>query len=284
MLRKAPIIAALLAAFAAFPAGSATTHRELRTDVHWSFENPIFGRYDQAQLQRGYRVYREICSSCHSMNLLSFRNLGDAGGPFWDPRFPNPNDNPVVKTIAHDFQIADIDPDTGDPNRRPGTPADRFPAPFANEAAARASNNGAVPPDLSVMARAREGGPRYIYSILTGYTNPPPGLTVGANQHYNPYMPGDMSSYWHGSGPPPEGGFIAMPPPLAPQGGQVQFDDRTPSTQSNEARDVAAFLMWSADPHMEERKQAGLAVLIFLVLFAGLVYASYRKIWENVAH
>ena len=217
------------------------------------------------------------------MNLLSFRNLGDPGGPFWDPRYPNPNDNPVVKAIAREYQIADIDPDTGDANRRPGTPADRFVAPFANDAAARASNNGAVPPDLSVMARAREGGPNYIYSILTGYQAPPPGLTMGPNQHYNPYMPGDMGSYWTGRGPAPEGGFIAMPPPLNGDG-QVTFDDGTPSTQENAARDVAAFLQWAADPHMEERKQTGLAVMIFLLAFSGLLYASYRKIWAGVAH
>ena len=281
MLRKAPIIAAVLAAALAAPALAATTHREPR-EVEWSFAGP-FGRYDQAQLQRGYRVYREVCSACHSMNLLSFRNLGDPGGPFWDPHYPNPNDNPIVKTIARDYQIADIDPDTGDANRRPGTPADHFVAPFANDAAARASNNGAVPPDLSVMARAREGGPNYIYSILTGYTAAPPGLAVGPNQHYNPYMPGDMGSYWTGRGPAPEGGFIAMPPPLHGDG-QVNFDDGTPSTMDNEARDVAAFLQWAADPHMEERKETGLAVMIFLLAFSGLLYASYRKIWAGVAH
>jgi ubiquinol-cytochrome c reductase cytochrome c1 subunit len=281
MLRKAPIIAAVLAAVLAAPALAATTHREPR-EVEWSFAGP-FGRYDQAQLQRGYRVYREVCASCHSMNLLSFRNLGDPGGPFWDPRYPNPNDNPVIKAIAREYQIADIDPDTGDANRRPGTPADHFVAPFANDAAARASNSGAVPPDLSVMARAREGGPNYIFSILTGYTAAPTGLTVGANQHYNPYMPGDMGSYWTGRGPAPEGGFIAMPPPLTGDG-QVTFDDGTPSTRENAARDVSAFLQWAADPHMEERKQTGLAVMIFLLAFSGLLYASYRKIWAGVAH
>ena len=281
MLRKAPIIAALLAAVFALPVAAETTHREPK-DVHWSFEGP-FGRYDQAQLQRGFRVYREVCSACHSMNLLSFRNLGDPGGPFWNPAFPNPNDNPVVKAIAREYQIPDIDPDTGDANHRPGTPADRFLAPFANDAAARASNNGAVPPDLSVMARAREGGAAYIYSILTGYQSPPAGLTVGANQHYNPYMPGDMGSYWTGRGAAPEGGFIAMPPPLHGTG-QVSNDDGSPSTVTQAAWDVAAFLQWSADPHMEERKQTGLAVIIFLLAFSGLLYASYRRIWAGVAH
>jgi ubiquinol-cytochrome c reductase cytochrome c1 subunit len=283
MLRKAPILLAALlgAAMLVVPTIAATTHEEERV-VNWSFNGP-FGRFDQQQLQRGYHVYREVCSSCHSMNLLSFRNLGDPGGPFWNPAYANPNDNPVVKAIAHEFQIADINSDTGDDMRRPGTPADHFPAPFANEALARASNNGAVPPDLSVMARAREGGPNYIYSILTGYRPAPPGLAATENQHYNPWMSGDLTSYWSGPGPVPRGGFIAMPPPLRTNG-QVTNDDGTPATIPQMAQDVSAFLMWAADPHMEERKQAGLAVMIFLIIFAGLVYGSYRQIWKDVAH
>ncbi len=126
-------------------------------DVHWSFEGP-FGTYDQAQLQRGYKVYHEVCSACHSMNMIAFRNLGDKGGPFWNPKYPNPNDNPVVKAIAKDFQIADIDPDSGDPIKRPGTTADYLPNPFPNPIAARAANGGALPPDMSLLAAAREGG------------------------------------------------------------------------------------------------------------------------------
>jgi ubiquinol-cytochrome c reductase cytochrome c1 subunit len=139
-----------------------------------------------------------------------------------------------------------------------------------------------VPPDLSVMARAREGGPNYIYSILTGYRPAPAGLQVGANQHYNPWMSGDLTSYWRGQGHAPVGGFIAMPPPLRPN--QITNDDGTPATVDNMARDVSAFLMWAADPHMEDRKQAGLAVMLFLLIFAGLLYGSYRAIWKDVAH
>src|ERR1700744_4631079 len=171
MLRKGFAVAALgLAVLAGPMAGqalAATTQAE-PTELTWSFDGP-FGKFDKAQLQRGYKVYREVCSACHSMDLMSFRNLGQKGGPFYDPKYPNPNNNPVVKSLAHDIQVKDIDQDTGDVISRPATPADKFPAPFANEYAARASNGGANPPDLSVMAKARECGPAYIYSLLTGF-------------------------------------------------------------------------------------------------------------------
>src|SRR5665213_1701898 len=264
------------------PALAASTQAPPK-DVHWSFEGP-FGLYDQEQLQRGYKVYREVCSACHSMNMVAFRNLGDPGGPFWDPKYPNPNDNPVVKTIAKDYQIADIDHNTGDNIKRPGTTADYFPAPFANEAASRASNGGAYPPDMSLLAKAREGGPAYIYSVVTGDgAVSPHGLTVPAGKYYDPYMAGDMGSFWKGDPKRvPVGGFIAMPPPLTP--GKVTFDDGVKSTLNQEARDVAAFLQWASDPKMEERKQAGLGVMIFLIIFTGLLYASYREVWRQVGH
>jgi len=263
-------------------AHAATTEATLK-DVRWSFEGP-FGMYDQEQLQRGYKVYREVCSSCHSMTMVAFRNLGDAGGPFWDPKYPNPNDNPVVKAIAKDFQIADIDSDSGDAIKRPGTTADYFPSPFANDAAARAANGGALPPDMSLLAAAREGGPRYIYSVVTGDGTPAPtGLTIPAGKYYDPWMSGDVSSYYKGGVHTiPIGGFIAMPPPLIPD--RVTFDDHTKATVDQEAKDVAAFLQWAADPKMEERKVTGLGVIIFLVLFSGLLYGSYRQIWRKVGH
>ena len=217
-------------------------------DVHWSFEGP-FGTFDQAQLQRGYKVYREVCSACHSMKLVAFRNLGDKGAPFYNPKYPNSNENPVVKAIAKDYQVADIDGETGDAIKRPATPADRFPSPFANEAAARAANGGALPPDMSLLAKAREGGPAHIYSIVVGYQAPPKGLKVGPGQNYNPYMAGDLSSYWSGDKEHvPPGGFIAMPQPL--KAGQVTFDDGTKSTLEQEAKDVSAFLMWAAEPKL----------------------------------
>jgi len=260
---------------------AATTQAE-PTVLSWSFEGP-FGKFDKEQVQRGYKVYREVCSSCHSMNLLYFRNLGQKGGPFYDPKYPNPNNNPYVKSLAHDITVKDIDTDTGDVISRPATPADKFPAPFANEYAARASNGGALPPDLSVMAKAREGGPAYIYSILTGFVAPPHGMTVPAGKYYDPYMPGDMAAFWTGPKDKiPEGGFIAMPPPLAD--GKVTFDDGKPSTVRQEAQDVSAFLAWAADPKAEERKAFGFGAMIYLLIFSVLLWFSYKRIWRNVAH
>jgi len=279
MMRTLTALAAAVGLLVAGAASAETTRKE-PAHVAWSFSGP-FGQYDQAQLQRGYKVYREVCASCHSMDMVAFRNLGDPGGPFWDPKYPNSNDNPVVKALAKDIQIADID-DTGQPEKRPGTTADHFPAPFANEKAARAANGGALPPDMSLLARAREGGADYIKAIVTGYREPPAGLEAPAGKYYNPYLSGDLSSFWHGKGSAPEGGFIAMPPPL--KAGQVTFDDGTKSTLDQEATDVAAFLAWASDPKLEERHQDGLAVMIFLLVFTGLLYASYRLVWRNVAH
>jgi ubiquinol-cytochrome c reductase cytochrome c1 subunit len=268
----------LSAAPAAQAAGGALAPKH----AEFSFEGP-FGKFDQGQLQRGYKVYREVCSACHSMDLVYFRNLGQKGGPFYDSKYPNPNDNPYVKAIAAEYQVKDIDSETGDVIDRPGTSADKFPNPFPNEPAARASNGGAMPPDLSVMAKARHHGPQYIYSLLTGYKNPPAGLKVGVGQHYNPYMNGDVAAAW--SGPHdkvPPGGFIAMAPPLTE--GLVTFDDGTKSTVDQQAKDVAAFIAWASEPKMEERKSFGMAAMIYLIIFAGLLYVSYRRIWKNVAH
>ncbi len=279
MLRKAFAIAAILGLAAAAQASLAATTAKEPKDVHWSFEGP-FGRFDQEQLQRGYKVHHDVCSSCHAMHLMSYRS-GQAGAVLRS-KYPNPNDGSYVKTIVQDYKVPDIDSDTGDVIKRPATPADAFVSPFANEAAARASNGGALPPDLSLIIKARENGPRYVYSILTGYVPPPAGLTVSANRYYNPYMPGDLTSFWHGSGPPPIGGFIAMPFQLTPN--RVTFDDGVKATTDQEAKDVVAFLAWAAEPHQSERKQMGLAVMIYLVIFTGLLYASYRRIWRKVAH
>ena len=247
----------------------------------FSFEGP-FGTFDQGQLQRGYKVYREVCASCHSMNLMHFRNLGDPSGPFYNPRYPNPNDNPVVKALAKEIQVADIDSETGEPVMRDAVPADRFPSPYPNATAAAAANGGAAPPDLSVMAKARHDGANYIYSLLSGYRNPPAGLQIRPGQHYNPYMAGDLTPFWTGKGHAPKGGFIAMPAPL--REGQVTYDDGTKATVDQMAKDVAAFIAWTSEPKMVERKQTGFGVLIFLALFAGVTYASYRRIWKGVAH
>ncbi|WP_293677122.1 cytochrome c1 [uncultured Phenylobacterium sp.] len=281
MLRKAIAFAALGLALVAVPAAASTEgykHRE----VEWSFTGP-FGKFDTAQLQRGYKVYREVCSACHSMSQLYFRNLGQKGGPFYDPEYKNPNDNPYVKALAADIQVPDIDGETGDAIQRAAGTADKFPRPFPNEAAARASNGGALPPDLSVIAKAREGGPDYIYSLLTGYAPTPAGLKVGTGQHYNAYMAGDLTAAW--SGDPhhvPKGGFIAMAPPL--KNGLVTFDDKSPSTLEQQAKDVSAFLAWAADPKATERKQFGLGAMIYLFLFSILLWFSYKRVWKGVAH
>jgi ubiquinol-cytochrome c reductase cytochrome c1 subunit len=258
-------------------------HHLLEPAGGWQHDG-YFGTFDQNALQRGFKVYREVCSSCHAMELLSFRHLGEKGGPFYMEEFPNPNDNPKVKAIAAEYQIATIDPETGDADTRPGIPADPLPKPYANEAAGRGANGGAFPPDFSVLAKARHGGAGYIYSLMLGYVEPPGGLTVAPGQHYNSYFAGDTAAQW--SGDPrlkPPGGFLAMTPPL-PQDGLVTFDDDTPSTRAQMAKDVATFIAWSSDPKMQTRKQMGVAVLAYLVIMALLAYVSYRRIWRNVEH
>jgi ubiquinol-cytochrome c reductase cytochrome c1 subunit len=265
MLRKGLALAALGLALIGGPALANTDAAEPKA-MAWSFDGP-FGKFDPAQLQRGYKVYREVCSACHAMNQLYFRNLGQKGGPFYDPKYPNPNDNPYVKSLAKDIQVKDIDGDTGDVITRPAGSADRFPAPFPNEAAARASNGGALPPDLSVIAKAREGGPNYLHALLTGYRNAPAGHEAPPGKYYNAYF---------------AGGAIGMPPPLAD--GKVTFDDGKPSTAEQQARDVSAFLAWAAEPKMMERKQFGFGAMIYLLFFSVLLWFSYKKVWKNVGH
>ena len=248
----------------------------------FSFEGP-FGTFDQGQLQRGYKVYREVCAACHSMDLLYFRTLGEKGGPFYDSHAENPAQNRFVRALAAEIEVADIDSETGEPIMRPATPADRFPHPYPNRTAGAAANGGAYPPDLSVMAKARRDGANYIYSLLSGYEPAPAGLRIAPGQHYNPYMAGDMTPFWDGDPEHvPAGGFIAMPAPLA--AGQVTFDDGTEATVDQMSKDVAAFIAWASEPKAVERKQAGIGVLAFLAIFAGITYASYRRIWKGVAH
>jgi ubiquinol-cytochrome c reductase cytochrome c1 subunit len=281
MLRKAFAFAALGLALVAVPASAAGPGYKLR-EVEWSFTGP-FGKFDTAQVQRGYKVYREVCAACHSMKQLYFRNLGQKGGPFYDAEYKNPNDNPYVKALAADIQVPDIDTETGDAIQRAAVPADRFPSPFPNEYAARASNGGALPPDLSVIAKARAGGPDYLYSLLTGYVTPPSGLTIGTGQFYNAYMSGDLTAAWSGDHHHvPKGGFIAMTPPL--KNDLVTYDDNTPSTVEQQAKDVTAFLAWAADPKATERKQFGLGAMIYLFLFTILLWFSYKRVWRGVAH
>ncbi len=233
---------------------------------HWHFAGP-FGTFDRAALQRGYQIYREVCSSCHGMQYLHFRNLGEPGGPYYDEEHPNANDNPVVRAIAADTTVAGEPDDFGDPTTRPATPADAFPNPFATEGMARLANGGALPPDLSVIVSARHHGADYIRSLLIGYEEPPEDVTIRPGLYYNPYFPG---------------GAIAMAPPLPEE--RVTYADDTEATTEQMANDVVEFLVWAADPHQEARKRMGFMVLIYLTLLALLFWISYKVVWRNVAH
>ena len=274
------IAAAAGLTLAAQPAMAAGEAHALRNGG-FSFEGP-FGSFDRNQLQRGYKVYREVCASCHSMDLMHFRTLAEPGGPFFDADQASPAENRFVKALAKDVQIADIDTETGEAIMRDGTAADRFPNPYPNATAAAAANGGAAPPDLSVMAKARHGGANYIYSLLTGYEAVPTGLQIRSGQYYNAYMAGDLTPFMPEGAHVPPGGFIAMPAPLSD--GQVTYDDDTVASVDQMARDVAAYITWASDPRLVQRKQAGVGVLIFLLIFAGVTYVSYRRIWNGIAH
>ncbi|PTM41910.1 cytochrome c1 [Bosea sp. 124] len=249
--------------------------------LSWSFSGP-FGKFDRAQLQRGFKVVKEVCANCHSMSLLRIRNLSQPGGPEFSPG--------QVTGLAATYQVKDGPNDQGEMFERPGRPADPFPAPFANEQAARAANGGAFPVDLSVIAKARtyergfprfvfdiftqyqEQGPDYIAALLGGYKDPPPeGVTLMPGQYYNTYMPGHL---------------IAMPKPL--NDGQIEYpkgpdgQPQVPETVAQYAKDVSAFLVWAAEPHLEQRKRIGLQVMLFLLIFGGLLYYTKKKVWARM--
>jgi cytochrome c1 len=231
--------------------------------VAWSFDGP-FGVYDRAALQRGFQIYKEVCSACHALSHVAFRNLGDPGGPEFSLD--------EVKAIAAGFKVPagpneqgqTVDA-SGMPLTRPGAAADYFPPPFPSEQAARAANNGALPPDLSLIVKARAGHQNYVYSILTGFgQTPPPGETIPRGLYYNPYFPRHQ---------------IAMPPPLT--NGSVSFADGTPNTVDQEAHDIATFLTWASEPKMDERKQMGFTVMLYLIGFTVLLFLSYRRVWHG---
>jgi ubiquinol-cytochrome c reductase cytochrome c1 subunit len=235
----------------------ARLHLEPR-EISYSFNGP-FGTFDNQQLQRGFQVFKEVCSACHSLNLVAFRDLRQIG-----------YSEAEVRAIADQWQIQvpSINPDTGEPATRKAIPADHFPSPYANETAARQANNNALPPDLSLMAKAREGGPAYIYSILTGFQNPPAGYQVPPNLHFNPYF-ANLN--------------IAMPPPLTADG-QVRYAPGNPSpTRDQMAQDVSAFLMWAAEPNLQRRHGAGMWVLIFLIFATVVGYLAYDNMWHGPA-
>lgn len=267
--------ALLIAAVAGSPA-MAEGHHERKPEAHsWSFAG-FFGSYDKAQLRRGFKVYKEVCSTCHSIKMLAFRNLSQPGGPEFAEQ--------EMVDLAGTYKVKDGPNDAGEYYDRPARPSDRFPPPFANEQAARAAMSGAYPPDMSVLAKARgysrgfptflldalpgfsyqEHGVDYIASLLKGYQDPPHDVKVPDGQYYNVYMSGNR---------------IGMPPPLSD--GAVTYDDGAPQTVDQYARDVTAFMMWVAEPHLEARKHIGQGVLAFLVVFALLLYFTKRKIWTD---
>jgi ubiquinol-cytochrome c reductase cytochrome c1 subunit len=220
----------------------------------FSFAGP-FGHFDRQQLQRGFQVYKEVCAGCHGLSYVAFRNLHEIG-----------YSEAEVRAIADQWalQVPSVNPETGEPATRKAIPADHFPSPYPNEIAARAANNNAVPPDLSLIVKAREGGANYVYSLLTGYEQAPAGVEVPQGLHYNPYFHSIK---------------IAMPAPL--KDGQVTYADGTQANAHQMAADVTAFLTWAAEPNLESRHMMGLAVLAFLIFATILAYLAYRNVWAD---
>jgi ubiquinol-cytochrome c reductase cytochrome c1 subunit len=216
----------------------------------------MFGSFDRAATQRGLQVYREVCAACHGLEYVAFRNLASLGYSEDD-----------IKAIAAEYTVTDGPNDEGEMFERPGLPFDHVPGPYPNEAAAAAANGGKAPPDLSLIAKAREGGQDYVYSLLTGYEEPPADVEVPDGGHFNAFFPGHI---------------IAMPPPLSDD--QVTYADGTGATVSQMSRDVTQFLMWAAEPKLEERKGTGIKVILFLVVVTGLTFALKRRIWADVPH
>ena len=224
--------------------------------VNWSFKE-LTGKFDRASLQRGFQVYKEVCSSCHSMQYLSYRNLGEPGGPEFTLE--------EVKAIAASVEIEDGPDSQGEMFTRQGKPSDKFKSPYPNIEASTAANGGAYPPDMSVLVKARPGGADYMYSVLMGYEEPPAGMKLDDGVYYNKYMVGQK---------------IKMASPLSD--GIVEYSDGTEATMDQMARDVTTFLAWAAEPELEERHRVGFKVIIYLILLTILVYLSMKKIWSRV--
>jgi ubiquinol-cytochrome c reductase cytochrome b/c1 subunit len=269
--------AAVLAVSLSLPVDAEETSQPTRQS--WTFAGPL-GRFDRAQLQRGFKVYREVCSSCHSLKRVAFRTLADPGGPEFTEG--------QVKALAAEYEVPGEPDEKGEVKPRKARPADHFPLVYPNDNAARAANNGAVPPDLSVITKARgyevgfpgfildifrqyqEAGPDYIHALLAeGYLKegdkPPEGFTLPEGLNYNLYFPGHA---------------IAMPKPLSD--GQVDYPDGTPTTVDQYVRDVVSFLMWAAEPTLSERKRTGFAAMLFLLIFTGLIYMTKKKVWAKI--
>lgn len=263
------IIGSVMITGTAFAAGGPANKPK---EQEWSFAGP-FGNWDLGQLQRGFKVYQEVCAACHSVDLIAFRNLQEIG--FSEAQ---------VKAIAAEYEVTDGPDADGEMFERPAKPSDRIPGPYANNEAAASANNGAAPPDFSLLAKARapergfptfvfdvftlyaENGPDYIYSLLTGYQDAPEGTEVPEGAHYNPYFI--------------SGTALAMANPL--DDGLVEYDDDAPQTVDQYAKDISAFMMWAAEPKMIERKALGFKVIIFLLIFAGLLYLTKKQVFREL--
>ena len=224
--------------------------------VNWSFKE-LTGKFDRASLQRGFQVYKEVCASCHSMQYLSYRNLGEPGGPEFTQE--------EVKAIAASVEIEDGPDSQGEMFTRPGKPSDKFKSPYPNVQASTVANGGAYPPDMSVLVKARPGGADYMYSVLMGYEEPPAGMKLDDGVYYNKYMIGQK---------------IKMSSPLSD--GIVEYSDGTEATMDQMAKDVTTFLAWAAEPELEERHRVGFKVIIYLILLTILVYLSMKRIWSRI--
>ena len=235
-------------------ANSAEKVELLKTD--WSFKG-LLGKFDRGSLQRGYQVYTEVCSSCHSMKYVSYRNLAEEGGPEFTEE--------QAKTIAANFEVLDGPNSDGEMFTRPAKLSDKFVMPYENEKAAQAANGGAYPPDMSVLAKARSGGVDYIYSVLLGYEDPPAGVVLDEGVYYNKYMYGNN---------------IKMSQPLSD--GLVEYSDGTVASEEQMAKDVTTFLMWAAEPHLESRHKMGFKAILYLIILTILVYFSMKKIWSRI--
>jgi len=222
---------------------------------NWSFDG-VFGTFDRASLQRGYQVYQEVCSGCHSIQHLSYRNLSEKGGPEFLPE--------EAKAIAAQFEVTDGPNEEGEMFTRPARLSDKFVSPFPNAKAASAANGGAYPPDMSVLAKARKGGADYIYSLLMGYKDAPVGSELDDGVYYNEYMPGHK---------------IKMAEPISE--GTVEFADGTDATKAQISKDITTFLVWAADPHLEARHKMGFKVFFYLIILITLVYLSKQKTWAR---
>ncbi len=252
-MRRMLIVSLAAFALAGTPGDTRAAEGARPLDRDWPQEG-IFGTFDRAALQRGFQVFKEVCAACHAAKYLRFRDLAGIG-----------LDQQTIKAIASEYTVLDGPDDSGEMFERPAKPFDVFPSPFPNPQAARAANGGALPVDLSLIVKAREGGDDYIYSLLVGYSDPPEGEEGLEGAYYNRYFPG---------------GWIAMPPPLSDD--IIEYADGTPATVEQMAADVTQFLAWLAEPELEERKQLGLKFMLFVLVMTGIFYAYKRRVWSRL--